>query len=228
MENDGSRERVEAVTRIVLRPLATPIPLGFLAFGVGSFLLSGLQFGWVASDEGRNLAIILLAFVFPAEGLASILAFLAREPLGATVLGIFSFSWVAISTILLLSPPGATSGALGLFQLSLAAILIFLGPIGFLGKPVLASVITLSAFRFGLNGVYEFMTSGPLQTISAIIGIVSALICLYGGVAFILEDLQHRTVLPLWRRGEANQALKDDLTEQVGPVNTEAGVRKQL
>ena len=57
---------------------------------------------------------------------------------------------------------------------------------------------------------------------------VIALVSLYGGLAFGLEDLQHRTVLPLGRRGEALGAFEGDLGDQVGPVEAEAGVRKQL
>ena len=157
MNPDESQERIEGITRISLRPLASPVPLGFFAFGIGSFLLSGLQLGWVAPEEGRYIAIILAAFVFPAEGLAAIFAFLARETLGATVLGLFSFSWLSMGTVMFLLPPETTSGALGLFGLSLAVILIFLGTVAFLGKPVLAAVIVLASARFALNGFYDLL-----------------------------------------------------------------------
>ncbi len=49
-----------------------------------------------------------------------------------------------------------------------------------------------------------------------------------GGLVLGLEDVQHRTVLPFSRRGEARSAIEGDLGEQVGPVDKEAGVRKQL
>jgi len=40
----GERELVpEAITRIVLRPVATSLPLGFLAFGAGNILLTALE-----------------------------------------------------------------------------------------------------------------------------------------------------------------------------------------
>lgn len=228
MNPDESQERIEGITRISLRPLASPVPLGFFAFGIGSFILSGLQLGWISPEEGRYIAVILAAFVFPAEGLAAIFAFLARETLGATVLGIFSFSWLAIGTVMFLLPPGATSGALGLFELSLATILVFLGITAFMAKPVLAAVISLASVRFALNGVYDLTAGATIETVSGITGLLIAVVSLYGGLAFGLEDLQHRTILPLGRRGEALQAFKGDLGEQVGPVEAEAGVRKQL
>ena len=35
------------MTRIVLRPVASSLPLGFLAFGVGTILLTALELKWV-------------------------------------------------------------------------------------------------------------------------------------------------------------------------------------
>jgi hypothetical protein len=52
---------------------------------------SGLQLGWIPQSEGQSLALVIGAFVAPAELLAAIVAFLTRETLGATVLGLFSF-----------------------------------------------------------------------------------------------------------------------------------------
>ena len=34
-------------TRIVLRPIGNPLPLGFLALAAGTLLVSGLQLGWL-------------------------------------------------------------------------------------------------------------------------------------------------------------------------------------
>lgn len=228
MNEKEYQRRVEATTRIVLRPLATPVPLAFFAFGIGSFLLSGQQLGLVSGDEGRNVAIILGAFVFPAELLAAVFAFLGRETLGGTVLGLFSFAWLATALVTLNVDPGATSGALGLLELSLAVILVFIGAAAFLGKPVLAAVIVLASVRFGLNGVYDLFAISAVQTASGFLGLLIALLSLYGGLAFGIEDLLHRTILPIGRRGEARQAFEQDLGEQVGPVENEAGVRKQL
>ena len=49
----------------------------------------------------------------------------------------------------------------------------------------------------------------------------------YGGLALSLEDVQHRTVLPFGRRGEAREAIEGNLADQIGPVAKEASVRKQ-
>ncbi len=55
-----------------------------------------------------------------------------------------------------------------------------------------------------------------------------AVIALYGGLALGLEDLQGKPVLPIGRRGGARRAFEGELGEQVGPIESEAGVRKQL
>jgi hypothetical protein len=86
----------------------------------------------------------------------------------------------------------------------------------------------LAFFRYGLNGIYELTSSAGLQTASGIIGCLIFALSLYGGLALALEDVQHRTVLPFGRRGEARDAIEGDLGNQVGPVGKEAGVRKQL
>jgi hypothetical protein len=45
------QRRLETVTRVVLRPLASPLPLGFLALAAATLLTSALQLGWLAPDS---------------------------------------------------------------------------------------------------------------------------------------------------------------------------------
>ncbi len=83
-EKDDQR-RVEEITRIVLRPLASPLPLAFFTFGVGSILQSAFQFGVVPPDESRNMALILGGIIFPSMFLAAVFAFSAFFLLSASV-----------------------------------------------------------------------------------------------------------------------------------------------
>ena len=228
MGKSDDQRKVEEITRIVLRPLASPLPLAFLTFGVGSILQSAFQFGVVPQDESRNMALIFGAVIFPSMFLAAVFAFLSRETLGATALGLISFSWLATSIVSYTSAPDPTSAALGVLDLAIATILLLLGTIGVLGKPVLSAVILLAFFRYGLNGFYELTASPLTQTVSGVIGCVIFAASLYGGLALGLEDVQHRTVLPFGRRGEAREAIEGGIDEQVGSVEKEAGVRKQL
>src|SRR5215208_6720001 len=113
LTQNGSQRWVENTTRIVLRPLASPLPLAFFAFGVGSLMTSGLQLGLIPQQESRELALIFGAFVFPPMLLCAVLSFFGREPLGATALGLISFSgWPArsLSSSLRLIRPAAHLG----------------------------------------------------------------------------------------------------------------------
>lgn len=228
MEREDPQRRIEDRTRIVLRPMASPLPLGFFAFGVGSLLLSGDQFGLIPSSEVHILAFLFGLFVFPLQALAAILAFLGREPVGATVLGMISCSWLVSSAIFYTSPPGATTISFGIFEITLALILLLLGVVGLQGKPIISLIILFATVGYGMNGVYEITGLSWPQYVSAATGCVIFLLALYIGAALSLEDARHRTVLPFGRRGEALEAVEGDLGDQVGPIEKEAGVRKQL
>jgi len=227
-ENAESQGKIEAATRIVLRPIASPLPLAFFAFGVGSVLQSASQFGLIPQEETRSLAIVLGAFVFPPQALAAVFAFYGRETLGATAVGLISFSWLSTSIVTYTAYPDQTSATLGVLNLVLAVILLLLGVVGLQGKPLISAIILLAFFRFGLNGLYELTSVSTLQVASGVVGCVIFLAALYGGLALALEDVRHRPVLPFGRRGEAKEAIEEDLSSQVGPLETEAGVRKQL
>ena len=135
--------------------------------------------------------------------LAAVFAFLPRKTLGATALGLISFSWLATYT----SAPDPTSAALGVLNLAIAVILLLLGTIGVLGKPVLSAVILLAFCRYGPNGFYEFTASATAQMASGVVGCFVFAAAPYGDLALGLEDVQHRTVLPFGRRGEAREAI---------------------
>lgn len=228
MAQSDSQPRVEDVTRVVLRPIASPLPLGFFAFGIGSVLQSALQFGLIPQVDIQNLALLFGAFVFPLEILAALLAYFARESVGATILSIIAFSWLGTAVVTYASAPDPTSPTVGYLYLSIAVILLLLGAVGVLGKPLLATVMFLAFFRYGLNGIYELTSTAGVQSASGVIGCLIFALSLYGGLALALEDVQHRTVLPFGRRGEARDAIEGDLGDQVGQVGKEAGVRKQL
>jgi len=228
LEEQTPQKKIEGMTRIVLRPLASPLPLAFFAFGAGSLMLSGLQLGLIPSSETHSVALVQVAFVFPPLALSSVLAFLSRETLGATIMALISSSWLANGLIDLTTPPASTNATQGLLALALSAILLLVGAGAVFGKPLLGLVIALASARFAMNGLYEMTGASGFETTSGIVGCVIAAIALYGGLALGLEDLHGKSVLPIGRRGAARRAFEGDLGEQVGPLESEAGVRKQL
>ncbi len=50
----------------------------------GTLLVSGLQLGWLQGEEGREVALALLAFVAPLQLVACVLGFLASDVVAAT------------------------------------------------------------------------------------------------------------------------------------------------
>ena len=80
----------------MLRPIGSGLPLGFFSFGIGMLLLGCSAIGWIPVTEQKDIGMTLIAFVFPLELIATIVAFLARDTLGATTLGLFTTSWLTL------------------------------------------------------------------------------------------------------------------------------------
>jgi succinate-acetate transporter protein len=217
-----------AEPRIVLRPLANPLPLGFLALAAGTLLLAGLQLGWLGAEEGQTVALALLAFVFPLQLLASIFGYLCRDVVAGTGMGVLCGTWLTISLVMLTSPPGSTSDALGLFLLLAFAAMLIPALAASFAKLVPAAVLCGAALRFGVTGIYELTASSTWEDIAGVIGLVLCALALYAALAMALEDARRHTVLPLLRRGSGRSALDGDLGDQTVGLGAEAGVREQL
>ncbi len=174
--------------RIVLRPLGNPLPLAFFALAAGTFTLSALQLGWIPADEGDQVALVLVAFVFPLQLLAAILAFLARDGSTGAGLGLVAGGWLVIGLETLASPAGATSTALGVFLLALSPQLLAPVLSAAPTKALAAAVVGGTALRFALTGVYELTGSGGWEEVAGIAGLALFALAAYGGLAFELAD----------------------------------------
>jgi uncharacterized protein len=92
--------------RVVLRPIGNPLPLGFLALAGGTLVVSGLQLGWLSDSQGQDVALILIAFVFPLQLVAAVFGFLGRDVVAGTGMGILCGTWLSIGLVTLTSAPG--------------------------------------------------------------------------------------------------------------------------
>jgi succinate-acetate transporter protein len=218
---------VGAPVRIVLRPLASPLPIGFFAFAIGSFLFSTLELTWVAPGQSHQLAVIMIAFVAPLELIASILAFWARDAGGATALGLFGMTWATVG-IITLTTDAPRSPMLGVFMLSMTAVILAFALASAAHKPVLSGVALLAGLRFGLTGIFQIHGGSEWEHWSGWVGLPLSAAAFYLACATMVEDASHRTVLPLFRRGPARSAVEADLRSQVAAIEREAGVRGQL
>ena len=124
---DEARRRTEALTRIVVRPIGSPTALGLYGLAGGTLVLAGQQLGWVDPGEQKPLALVLIAFPFVTQLLASIWAFLARDGTAGTAMGILALTGLSIGLVEFASPPGSTSDALGLALLAAATAMVLTG-----------------------------------------------------------------------------------------------------
>jgi hypothetical protein len=213
---------------VVLRPIASPLTLAFLALAVGTFILAGLQLSWVPVAESADIGLALVVFVSPLQAVSSVFGFLARDSIAGTGTGLLSASWLAIGVLTFTGRPGQTSGALGLLLIGAATALLVPATVGAASKPLASLVITAVALRFYLTGGYELSATPAWKDAAAAEGLLLALVALYAALAFELEDDRRRTVLPTLRRGAARQAIAGTLADELDGLHKEAGVRKQL
>lgn len=212
---------------IALRPLATPLPVGFLALCVATFSFSALQLGWVPESQGSTIALSVLLFSAPLQLVASIMGFLGRDPVAATGMGLLAGTWAAASASTLTAPPGAASAGLGVILLAAAAALLVPAVAGH-AKGVAALVMLLSSLRFAVTGVAELSGTSFWLTGAGWVGLALAALSLYAALAFELEGTEHHDVLPTGRRGEAKRAVDLDRHGDAEEVRSEPGAREQL
>ncbi|MFL6080243.1 MAG: hypothetical protein ACJ714_09985 [Ornithinibacter sp.] len=213
---------------ITLRPLGSPVGLGLFGLAAATFTLAGLQLGWVGPGEGSTVGLVLIGFAAPAQLLASVLAFLARDAVVGTAMAVLSLTWLSAGLVLATSPPGARSGALGLLLLVSGVAVGLTGITGTLSKLATGAVLLTAAVRIGLTGVFQLSGQEWLKTTSGVLGVLLALLALAVAWGSELEDAGAPFGLPLGRRGKGAQAVQGSLREQVSGVATEPGVRTSL
>jgi hypothetical protein len=222
-----SREDTDRA-RIMLRPLANPLPLAFFSFAVGMALLAGLGSGWLSTaQEVRSAGVLMAAFVFPLELVTVVFAALGRDTAVATTLGLYATSWLGLGLLDVLNPTEGTNRSVGVFLAAFTIMLLPLTLSAVLAKPLLAVVLGVSVVRSGLQASYEL--GGPSWTgvadgITALLVMVAAL---YAGSAFLIEDMRRRTAL-MPRRGPAADAVTEEVPEQFRDQPLDPGVREQL
>ena len=225
---DEARRRVEALTRITVRPIGSPTGLGLFGLAAATLVLAGLQMGWVEQAEGKKVALILIAFPFLAQLLASIWSTLARDGLASTAMGVLALTWLATALVLFSSKPGQTSDALGLFLLFSAGAMALTGLVASLSKVGIGLIFLTAALRFFLGGMHQLMGNEGWENAAGVVGLVLCALAIYGAFAAELEDAQGMTVLPIGRRMKGRLALEGSLDEQIKHGPNEPGVRLQL
>jgi uncharacterized protein len=217
-------DRIE--TRIVLRPLASPLALGFLGLAAATTVVAALNLGWVEPSEQKSVALILIAFTVPLQLLASVLGFLARDGVAGTGMGLLSGIWLAQALVLYTSPPGGTSDAVGVFLLLGGLAMLVPASVAYEAKLVPAAVLSTAALRFFVTGGYQLSAGQAWKTAAGVVGLVLAALAVYAAWAVELEDSTKSRLLPLGRRRRGEAAVEGGLDRS--ELMREPGVRGQL
>jgi hypothetical protein len=211
-----------------VRPIASPLTLGFLALAVGTFTFAGVELSWVTAGQARYVGLAVMIFVFPLQAVSSVYGFLARDIIAGTGIGLLSGAWLVIGMLTYLGRPGQAIGALGLILLGVAATLLVPATVGASSKPLAALVMAGAALRFFLTAAYELSAGIAWKYAAAAEGLALAMLAVYAALAFELEDNRLRAVLPTMRRGQGQEAMSGSMADELAQVYHEAGVRKQL
>lgn len=220
--------RAQDATRIMLRPIASPLPLGFLALFVGSLLLSARQLHWIPATQSHELAIGILAFTVPLQLIGCLYGFLCRDVVASTGLGVLGGTWATLGVTLVSSPPSARSPGLGILLVAAAGALLVPTTAALTGKAVASLVLALAAVHFAISGGYELTSAAVWQYASGVCGIVLAGLALYAALATEVDSATRRDLLPLLRLAYGRRAVSGQLAEQMETLPREAGVRQQL
>ncbi|MGB8961133.1 MAG: GPR1/FUN34/YaaH family transporter [Pseudonocardiaceae bacterium] len=228
MANTLDGLRPADATRIVLRPLASPLPLGFLALFVGSLLASAMQLRWVPVTAGHQLVIGVLALTVPLQVIACLYGFLCRDVVASTGMGVLAGTWATLGVIVLTSAPGTTSPGLGILLVVAAGAILVPTVAALASKAVASLVLFLAAVRFAISGGYELTASPGWRYAAGVCGIVVAGLALYAALASEVDSATRRSLLPMLRPAQGRRAVSGRLTDQVTTLGREAGVRQQL
>ena len=113
-----------AMTRIVLRPIGSPLPLGFFTVAIDNVLVSTLQWGVLPATDRQAVALIVLPAFF-VQAIVGLIAIGARDSSAGTLMLSFATTWLVDSLVLYLGPPGAAA-ALGIFYVVFAVFVAFM------------------------------------------------------------------------------------------------------
>jgi uncharacterized protein len=214
-------------TRVVLRPVASPLPLGFLALTAATVLFSAVQLQWIPLTQSAVAGLTALAVTAPLQLLASGIGFLARDPVASTGMGVLAATWALTGLVTLQSPPGAVSAGLGVLLL-VAAVAVLVPAVAGRSKLAVALTMASTAVRFGVTGGYELTGSAGWRTAAGVVGVVVAVVAGYAALALELEAHSRREVLPVGRSGLAREAAAGEGVFDEGELAREPGVRPRL
>lgn len=216
---------LRSMTRIVLRPIGSPLPLGFFTVAIDSVLVSALQWGILPASDRQAVALI----VFPAfvvQLIVAVFAFWGRDSVAGTLMLSFATTWLVDALVFYRSPPGSTE-TLGIFLIVFSVFAAFMLAIAS-AKRALAAVLLVAVPRFLVGGIADVTASAAVSKVAAVLGFLLAAVALYTAFALLLEEVKGTEILPIGRSGAARHAVRGNLASQLRNIERQAGVRRTL
>ncbi|MFD4658124.1 hypothetical protein ACFWP2_21150 [Kitasatospora sp. NPDC058444] len=221
----GTEPNLHAMTRITMRPIASPMPLGFFMVAITSAVASSHQLGLIDSVHRQAVALTFFS-AFVLQLLVSILAFGARDVIAATLMGGFAGAWLANGLVTASGAPGGAQ-VLGVLNLVFSVFAALMASVA-RPKRVLWVLLMIAAPRYFVAGLHGVSGVAWLGYVSGALGMLLAAVAMYSAHALLLEELRGREVLWIGRSGPVRDAMHADLTSQLHRLEQQAGVRRTL
>src|SRR3954447_14758825 len=159
--------RASPEARVVLTPIATPLPLTFLGLTIATLLLTGLELGWIPKNELHLAGWALLGVPFPLQLIAAVFGFHGRSATAATGSSVLAAAWIGISLDLIHAPLGsfAPSHAVGMLTLGVALSLLVPAAAALrAASPPPAVTLAAASARFLLTAIAGLSGSTGVRT----------------------------------------------------------------
>ncbi|MFE4517641.1 hypothetical protein ACFRMQ_25980 [Kitasatospora sp. NPDC056783] len=221
----GAEPYLHAMTRVNLRPIASPMPLGFFTVAISSTVAGSLQLGLIDSAHRQAVALTLFS-AFVLQLLVSILAFGARDVIAATLMGGFAGAWLANG---LVTASGSHGGAqvLGVMNLVFTVFAALMASVA-RPKKVLWLLLVIAVPRYFVAGLHGVSGVTWLGYVAGALGLLLAAVAMYAAYALMLEELRGKEVLWIGRSGPVLDAMHSGLAGELHRLEQQAGVRRTL
>jgi uncharacterized protein len=189
----AEREQAEPVTTAH----ANPAPLGLFGFALTTLVLSAANANLLPAAQAGVVIGPALFYGGLAQLLAGMWEFKAGNTFGATAFSTFGAFWLAVAATLVLKLPGPGTTGFGFFLLGFTIVtgLLLLGTLR--SNIALIGVFLFLFLAFLALTIGDFAGSASITVIGGWLGIITAIIAWYTGLAGILAAGKSAFTLPV-------------------------------
>ncbi len=179
-------------------PTSTAGPIGLLAFGIATVLLSLVNAGYYPLDA---MVVMMGAYVGFAMVITGYMEWRKCNSFGAAAFATFGFFWLSFTGLLILpalnvaAAPSAMAMAAYLFMWALYAFVTFLATLKY--NRALQFIFLVVAILFALLGLGYLTGNTLFTTLGGYVGLVAGFAAVYTGFGQVLNEVYEREVVPL-------------------------------